>query len=277
VKIDLGGRMAAHTTNAAESRRPWRENDVEFARRLWSQLNTDAQRFLAILIQVPGNEFAAAEIGERLSPPRPANRVQTLLGQAGTFCKKQGLQQIWRFRYPTPGGPARYSMDTVLAELLQCALRLPPPPVPDDLFTGDLFNTKEVDERGEQRRLRKILLDGRETATCVLCGREFPATFLAAARIKRRSSCYDDEMRDLANVAMLACTFGCDPLFERGYLFVGENGIIGIREESNESIGTYLQDLDGRICRAFTSRRAAYFRWHHENVFVAGQDHRSCQ
>jgi hypothetical protein len=102
-----------------------------------------------------------------------------------------------------------------------------------------------------------------------------PAEFLAAAHIKRRSSCHDNEMRDLANVAMLACTFGCDPLFERGYLFVGEDGRIGAREVSNESISAYLQDLDGRVCRAFTPRRAAYFRWHHENVFVAGQVHRS--
>jgi hypothetical protein len=168
--------MFAHTTNAAEWRRPWRESNVEFARRLWSQLNTDAQRFLTTLIQVPTNEFTAAEVGERLHPPRPANRVQTLLGQAGTFCKKQGLQQIWRFRYPTPGSPARYSMDTVPAELLQYALRLPPPS-PDDFFTGDLFDTIEVNERGEQRRLRKLLLDKRETATCALCGREFPRNF----------------------------------------------------------------------------------------------------
>jgi hypothetical protein len=50
----------------------------------------------------------------------------------------------------------------------------------------------------------------------------FPVDLLVAAHIKRRSLCSETERRDLHNVAMLACKFGCDALFEEGYWLVSE-------------------------------------------------------
>ena len=48
--------------------------------------------------------------------------------------------------------------------------------------------------------------------------------FLVAAHIKKRSVCTDAEKRDLKYVAMSACKFGCDELFERGYIAVADDG-----------------------------------------------------
>jgi hypothetical protein len=64
--------------------------------------------------------------------------------------------------------------------------------------------------RKEQARLRNLLAGGRDVAPCALCGDEYPIEFLVAAHVKRRAVCADSERHDLHNVAMLACSFGCD-------------------------------------------------------------------
>lgn len=81
-------------------------------------------------------------------------------------------------------------------------------------------------QRLEQRLLRKVLLKGARDAECELCGRTFPVEFLTAAHIKRRAACSDAEKRDLANIAMLNCRFGCDELWGRGMISVNEIGAL---------------------------------------------------
>jgi len=71
--------------------------------------------------------------------------------------------------------------------------------------------------RVEQSYLRKALFNG-PTAPCDLCGRVFEVEFLVAAHIKKRADCDDQEKRDAAHVVMSACRFGCDELYERGYI-----------------------------------------------------------
>ncbi|WBP92091.1 hypothetical protein [Kitasatospora cathayae] len=61
-----------------------------------------------------------------------------------------------------------------------------------------------------------------------LCGRALPATLLTAAHIKKHAVCTDDEKRDFANIAMLACSLGCDSLYERGYITVTDTGRIQV-------------------------------------------------
>ena len=74
-------------------------------------------------------------------------------------------------------------------------------------------------------QLRAALLLGRTEAECALCGEKYPARFLWASHIKKRAAATDQEARDIPRVAMLACVFGCDALFEDGYVSV-ENGTI---------------------------------------------------
>lgn len=120
--------------------------------------------------------------------------------------------------------------------------------------------------RREQGRLRKLLLDGAEVAGCALCGREFPAALLIAAHIKKRSEATEDERRDLRNVAMLACSFGCDRLFELGYVAVEEDGTV-VTAGDGGVLDPHLELLRGRVAEAFHQRSAGYFRWHRHNVF----------
>ena len=77
--------------------------------------------------------------------------------------------------------------------------------------------------RVEQSYLRRALFKG-PAAPCDLCGRVFEVEFLVAAHIKKRADCDDQERRDVAHVVMSACRFGCDELYERGYIAVGDDG-----------------------------------------------------
>jgi hypothetical protein len=83
--------------------------------------------------------------------------------------------------------------------------------------------------RTEQRFLRANKIPGR-TGTCDLCGREFMKEFLIAAHVKPRAACTLGERCDWRHVVMLACRFGCDELYERGFVTVDDQGAIELTE-----------------------------------------------
>ncbi|WP_188309115.1 hypothetical protein [Streptomyces sp. CBMA123] len=92
-------------------------------------------------------------------------------------------------------------------------------------YDGELERTATSARRGEQAALKRHLLPG-PTEECALCGRTLPAGFLIAAHITKRAICTDDEKRDFATIAMVACSLGCDSLYERGYITVTDTGHI---------------------------------------------------
>jgi hypothetical protein len=144
-------------------------------------------------------------------------------------------------------------------------------------FEGDLNRPRGTEERGEQASLRKRLFGTALRAQCAICGEEFPVAFLRAAHIKRRSACYEPEQRDLGNIAMPACVFGCDSLYELGFVAVGASGNIEVAAAylDDPALGPRLRMLAGRKCGTATSGRRPYYDWHRANVFrspVAGQD-----
>ena len=110
----------------------------------------------------------------------------------------------------------------------------------------------------------------RELASCALCGHEYPIRFLVAAHVKKRSICNDDERRDLRHVAMLACTFGCDALYEAGWITVGQDGHVqtvpldGVPEGR---IRDHLRHLAGHRCAAHCHASEPYFGWHRTTMF----------
>ncbi|PSL57852.1 hypothetical protein B0I31_10163 [Saccharothrix carnea] len=120
--------------------------------------------------------------------------------------------------------------------------------------------------RKEQGELRKVLVGDAAEAPCALCGRVFPVALLVAAHIKRRAVCDDDERNDLRNVAMLACSFGCDRLFELGHVAVDDDGTVLVASTGG-SLDLHLEHLKGRVTDAFHERSAGYFRWHRRTVF----------
>ena len=91
-------------------------------------------------------------------------------------------------------------------------------------FEGDLSIPSSAEARGEQALLRRGLLGSAATAACAICGDVYPTRFLVAAHIKKRAICTDAERRDLSPVAMAACVFGCDVLYETGHITVDAHG-----------------------------------------------------
>lgn len=136
-------------------------------------------------------------------------------------------------------------------------------------FEGELTHLRETGQRGEQAQLRRRLFGSQAEGTCALCGKTFPVRFLFAAHIKPRSVCTDQEKRDLTAIAMPACSFGCDALFEAGYLTVDSSGTIQTsrRADIDGAVSERLKQLEGRVCPAFAPSSRNYFHWHRENRF----------
>lgn len=118
--------------------------------------------------------------------------------------------------------------------------------------------------RAEQAQLRQALLAGEDHAQCALCGRHFPARFLIAAHIKRRGACSEAERR-MVHVAMLACTFGCDALYEDGFVTVDGSGRVVPGKDAALLDGTpalYVEGLTGRQCTVHSPKTEPFFAWH---------------
>lgn len=146
-------------------------------------------------------------------------------------------------------------------------------------FDGPLSRPAAGSTRVEQSALRARLFGTATHGNCALCGRRYPVEFLRAAHIKRRSLCSEAEKRDLPNIAMPACVFGCDALFEAGHLAVDHTGtVVGNHHDDDLETRTssdtsamhdYLTTVAGSTCSAFTRDSADYFAWHHHNIFRA--------
>ncbi|MGW4928618.1 hypothetical protein ACWEOH_05625 [Agromyces sp. NPDC004153] len=135
-------------------------------------------------------------------------------------------------------------------------------------FQGTLDRPVAARQRREQQRLRSTLLRGRDEAPCALCGETYPARFLWASHIKKRSAATDNEARDLQRIAMLACIFGCDALFEDGYLSVENGTVVGTGTvDLNSAIGRRIHMVRGREVEGY-SESASYFQWHRQHVFL---------
>src|SRR5688500_10260595 len=89
-------------------------------------------------------------------------------------------------------------------------------------FDRELDRQVQTTARIEQAYLRRRLFGDRPTGTCAICGQELPTDLLVAAHIKRRASSDQTERADVRNNVMAACAFGCDDLYERGYLSVDD-------------------------------------------------------
>ncbi|GHF77343.1 hypothetical protein GCM10018790_64310 [Kitasatospora xanthocidica] len=162
---------------------------------------------------------------------------------------------------------------TLEASTADTACGPPPDPQADaDAATGydgELERTATRAYRGEQAALKRHLLPG-PTGECALCGRTLPAGFLIAAHIKKRAVCTDDEKRDFQNIAMLACSLGCDSLYERGYITVTDTGHIRISPLAHTMPGVHdhiRQHLADRTVPWWTQAREPHFHWHRTHTF----------
>ncbi|MDA3642612.1 hypothetical protein LZ318_39185 [Saccharopolyspora indica] len=147
--------------------------------------------------------------------------------------------------------------------------------VAEDPHFGGLDTVAQVKVRTEQAQLRRLLAGDRDAAECALCGHHFPMSFLVAAHIKKRAVCSNSEREDLHQVAMLACSLGCDALYESGWITVNADGHVETAPPDMAPAGRFrdqLLHLNGRRCTAHRQESEPYFAWHRETVFRRTSD-----
>jgi hypothetical protein len=134
-------------------------------------------------------------------------------------------------------------------------------------FSDGTDKTITTTFRREQRALRQHLIGSSEVAKCGLCGRQLSRNLLVASHIKPRSYCSEKERVD-PNVAMLACVLGCDSLFDKGLLFVDQNGVISASEkiQNTDDLNDFMTSLLGKKAGAFSIGSREYFAWHRKNI-----------
>jgi hypothetical protein len=121
--------------------------------------------------------------------------------------------------------------------------------------------------RTEQAALRRYLLGNQKKGRCLFCGRIMDAELLVAAHIKKRARCTDAERRDLENIVMLNCRFGCDELYGRGYLAVSKTKQTETSEVLDDEVAIdYIQQHINDEVEA-KKGQMPYFKWHHTNDF----------
>ena len=85
-----------------------------------------------------------------------------------------------------------------------------------------------LQKRMEQSLLRDNLFNGSEKENATFA-KEFPIDALVCAHIKPRQKCNDNEKKDF-DVVMPACHFGCDYLYENGFILVDNGRVSWIKE-----------------------------------------------
>ncbi|WP_431277874.1 HNH endonuclease [Leifsonia poae] len=160
-----------------------------------------------------------------------------------------------------------------LLDRLGIAVETPAEPPGEQL--DEIWDFGETDaatigrRRREQARLRAYLLGGRAHSGCDICGREFPAALLVAAHIVPRALSGDEHRKDFASIAMLACSLGCDDLFELGYIVVDEAGLVQAgRVADTPALASAVDQLANRVCTAHNERTAADFAGHARLILV---------
>ena len=137
-----------------------------------------------------------------------------------------------------------------------------------ELFEKDSLD-RPIDSlmREEQQLLRSFLFRNRKEAVCGVCGRQLPVPLLTAAHIKKRSKCTIEERLDVEHIVMPMCKlYGCDDLYEKGFLFV-EDGIIHSDNKgfTSPDLKKSLENLEGRTCSYYNEESKAYFEYHNNH------------
>lgn len=124
-------------------------------------------------------------------------------------------------------------------------------------------------KRKEQSFLRYYLFGGKSESVCGICGRKLPVNMLITSHIKKRSECSKEEKLDYKNVVMPMCKFGCDDLYEKGYIYV-QDGQIKINDKKwlTHDMKDELSKLEGRNCQYYNQNTMPYFEAHRQKFGI---------
>ncbi|MER7174169.1 hypothetical protein [Streptomyces mesophilus] len=239
-KLYLGGTIALTWRNKAMAMKLWETED-----------DGSTWEFMYAISGVQGFDIPIAEVRKLLEWNEKRNVMGiTVLGDD----ESDTLHSLLTLD-PAPAAPAPVDEQEEEAAIAN--------------FDGELERKSQRAHRGEQAALKRRLLPS-NTGECALCGRHLPGAFLIGAHIKKRSVCDDDEKRDLANIAMLACTFGCDSLYEHGYIAVAPQGVIQVSPLAKDlpEVAKHIEErLAGRKVTWWTEDREKYYQWHRTHTF----------
>lgn len=116
--------------------------------------------------------------------------------------------------------------------------------------------------RVEQGILRRVLFNQQPTFICCICQREYLTSFMVAAHIKKRSECNREERLDINNIVVPMCKFGCDDLYEHGYISVDKGVVTIINDNVTRPMLEHMKEIKGNVCSYWKSETAQYFQWH---------------
>ncbi|HDR7164634.1 TPA: HNH endonuclease [Bacillus cereus] len=118
--------------------------------------------------------------------------------------------------------------------------------------------------RREQNIIRGYLFGIKKTCNCGICGEEYPVDLLVAAHIKKRAHCSRQEKLDIKHIAIPMCKFGCDDLFEKGYIGVQKGEVISLVDTKYlpKSVKGYIENIQGKTCDRWNIDNDKYFEWH---------------
>lgn len=117
--------------------------------------------------------------------------------------------------------------------------------------------------RLEQALLSEFLFSKTSSSECAICQKTFPNEILVTGHIKKRSLANEKERRDI-NIVMPICKLGCDELFELGYIYVDNNGVIKCNDKKKITVDMsgYLSKLNNKKCSIYSKGNSKYFKFH---------------
>ena len=146
------------------------------------------------------------------------------------------------------------------------------PDITDEELDKEFQNEENLDTkstttgRKEQSRIRRLLFKNKPTGVCCICNKEYPVKFLWAAHIKKRAKCSLDEKKDTRHIAAPMCKFGCDELYEKGYIGVEGGSVIQIKNnELTDNLQSYIDSIVDNSCSSWNDNTKHYFDWHYKN------------
>lgn len=128
--------------------------------------------------------------------------------------------------------------------------------------TNNLDSVIETTKRDEQKYLRSKLFNNMLTCKCSICGKEYPIEFLWCSHIKKRCLCTLEEKKDYKNIVTAMCKFGCDELYEKGYIGVKDGKVIILKHSDNENINNYLTKINNNNCLNYNEKNKKYYDAH---------------
>lgn len=99
--------------------------------------------------------------------------------------------------------------------------------------------------RIEQSILRDWIFQDTDKSECAACGRTFAKGGIVAAHKKKRKDCSDSERLD-PHIVFPLCVFGCDHLYEHGYITVREGYVCPGNDAPGPTERSCVENLLGR-------------------------------